>query len=223
MKILQLRFLYKSNQSVEAPGADEAWDLPSPGKSSRPAARSRSVPDWAMRFLRWLYPELDIATAAEVAVRPTYDARTKFRHEVQPSSGMKFFKWVYPELSFRHPVPEPEAPVDRRISARLPQPSLVAYYFTGGPPHPQEIGNISVTGFYMHTEERWMPGTIIRMTLQMTGTSGEGPTDTLTVHSRVVRWGPDGEGFEFVLAGFLDERLPISYGRSPRSSRRLDR
>ncbi|MGB6193201.1 MAG: hypothetical protein WBF42_12090 [Terracidiphilus sp.] len=216
MKILRLRFLRQRDHS-----AVEALEVSSPGRLSRPAARSRSVPDWAMRFLRWLYPELDIATAAEIAVRPTYDARTKFRHEVEPSSGMKLFKWVYPDLSFRHPVPEPEAPVDRRISARLPQPGLVAYYFTGGPPQAQQIGNISVTGFYMHTEERWMPGTIIRMTLQMTGTSGEGPIDTLTVHSRVVRWGPDGEGFEFVLAGFLDERLPISYGRLPRLNREL--
>ncbi|MGB6193187.1 MAG: hypothetical protein WBF42_12020, partial [Terracidiphilus sp.] len=99
MKILRLRFIHTNDQS-----ADEAMDLPSPGRLSGPAARSRSVPDWAMRFLRWLYPELDIATAAEIAVRPTYDARTKFRHEVEPSSGMKLFKWVYPDLSFRHPV-----------------------------------------------------------------------------------------------------------------------
>jgi hypothetical protein len=74
----------------------------------------------------------------------------------------------------------------------------------------------------MHTEERWMPGTIIRMTLQLIDTKGEDPTDTITVHSRVVRWGPDGEGFEFVLAGFLDEPLPISYSKSSGSRQRAD-
>jgi len=57
----------------------------------------------------------------------------------------------------------------------------------------------------MHTEERWLPGTIVRVTLQMVGTSGESGRDAITVHSRVVRWGPDGGGFEFVLPGFLEQ------------------
>jgi hypothetical protein len=216
MRILRLQFIRNDRTSLEEDALDTA-------QARKPASSPRSVPEWAMRFLRWLYPELEISTVSEVAVRPSYHAKSKFRQEFKPSPDLKFFKWIYPDLAFDRPQPEAETgPVDRRLTARLLKPGLVAYYFTGGPPRAHKIANISVTGFYMNTDERWMPGTIIRMTLQMIGTSGEGPTDTLTVHSRVVRWGPDGEGFEFVLAGFLDERLPISYGRSPRITRRLE-
>jgi hypothetical protein len=103
---------------------------------------------------------------------------------------------MFPELV----IQEPEQPLDRRRADRQTLPGLIAYYFTGGPPEPQKIANISVTGFYLHTDERWMPGTIVRMTLQRVGAKGDDPADTLTVNSRIVRWGEDGEGFEFILA-----------------------
>ena len=43
-----------------------------------------------------------------------------------------------------------------------------------------------------------MPGTRILMTLQRSGTSGSDPDDVLAVQSRVVRWGPDGVGFQLL-------------------------
>jgi hypothetical protein len=86
-------------------------------------------------------------------------------------------------------------------------PDLVAYFFTGGAPRPHKIENISITGFYMHMDSTWMPGTIIRMTLQKAGTLGENPGEAVTVHSKVVRTDPRGGGFEFVLSGFLDRAL----------------
>ncbi len=218
MKILRLQFIRRAHDSHQAFDLDS----PAPDAPDAPIKRGRAIPDRAMRFLRWLYPELEITTAAELAVRPSYNAKTKFQHEVTPTGDLRLFKWIYPELTFLDPHKEADTgPLDRRVSARIPQPGLVAYYFTGGPPKAQNIDNISVTGFFMRTDERWMPGTIIRMTLQLIGTSGEGPSDTLTVHSRVVRWGANGEAFEFVLAGFLDERLPISYGRPQRFPYRL--
>jgi hypothetical protein len=209
MRVLRLQFLKRDPTSRQTLPGDEA------------AVAGRTIPDWAMRFVRWMYPEYDIATVAEVAVQPSYNAKTQFKQETKPSLDMQFVKWLYPELTFRQPHLE-STPSDRRLSARLLKPGLVAYYFTGGPPRAHNIANISITGFYLQTEERWMPGTIIRMTLQMIGSKGDEPTDTLTVHSRVVRWGADGEGFEFVLAGFLDEPLPISYGRADRLNRRLE-
>jgi hypothetical protein len=172
-----------------------------------------------MRILRWLYPEFEISAEPQPANQQSYSSRTQFRPEVKPTFDMQFWRWLYPEIRFQHPFQE-SAPRDRRRSGRLKKPGLVAYYFTGGPPRAHGLGDISVTGFYMHTEERWMPGTIIRMTLQLIDTKGEDPTDTITVHSRVVRWGADGEGFEFVLAGFLDEPLPISYSKSSDSRQR---
>jgi hypothetical protein len=113
---------------------------------------------------------------------------------------VQFLRWLFPDLVIR----EAPKPRDRRRADRQPVPGLVAYYFTGGAPEPHKIGNISVTGFYMHTEERWMPGTVVRMTLQRAGSKGTDPADTITVHSKIVRWGEDGEGFEFILTDLKD-------------------
>jgi hypothetical protein len=89
---------------------------------------------------------------------------------------------------------------DRRKTSRHPMPGLVAYHWTGGTPHAHQIGDISATGLYLRTEERWYPGTMIRMTLQRTDTDGENPGDSIDVQTKVVRWDSDGEGFAFDLS-----------------------
>lgn len=118
----------------------------------------------------------------------------------ETSRTVKWLRWLFPNLN----IDQPALVTDRRKADRLPLPDLVAYFFTGGAPRPHPISNISITGFYMETEDRWIPGTIIRMTLQRIGSLGDDPGDTITVHSRVVRWGAQGGGFEFVFSGHLD-------------------
>jgi hypothetical protein len=63
-----------------------------------------------------------------------------------------------------------------------------------------EIRNISATGFYLLTRERWQPGTVVTMTLQRTAGSQESsdPERYISVLSKVVRVGQDGVGFAFV-------------------------
>jgi PilZ domain len=89
-------------------------------------------------------------------------------------------------------------PRERRRSDRYPLPGLVGYHWSGSMPLPLLVGNISQTGFFLVTEERPMPGTRILITLQRSGSSGSDPDDVLAVQSRVVRWGPDGIGFELL-------------------------
>ncbi|HUD54455.1 MAG TPA: hypothetical protein VMR02_04460 [Terracidiphilus sp.] len=113
---------------------------------------------------------------------------------------IRLLRWLFPELV----IGEAERPRDRRRADRQSLPGLIAYYFTGGAPEPHKISNISVTGFYLHTDERWMPGTVVRMTLQRVGSKGDDPSDIISVNSKIVRWGADGEGFEFILTD-LDE------------------
>jgi uncharacterized protein len=113
---------------------------------------------------------------------------------------IRLLRWLFPELV----IGEAERPQDRRRADRQSLPGLIAYYFTGGAPEPHKISNISVTGFYLHTDERWMPGTVVRMTLQRVGSKGDDPSDIISVNSKIVRWGADGEGFEFILTD-LDE------------------
>jgi hypothetical protein len=66
------------------------------------------------------------------------------------------------------------------------------------------VGDISDSGFYLLTEDRWAPGTIVQMILQRAGTQGEAPEDAISVPSKVVRSGLDGEGLEFILSEFMD-------------------
>lgn len=89
---------------------------------------------------------------------------------------------------------------DRRRAQRLPLPGVVAYYWTGSAPRAYQIADISATGFYLLTEERWFPGTMVLMTLQRTDNDGNNLEDSIAVQSRVVRWGSDGLGLAFVLA-----------------------
>jgi hypothetical protein len=93
---------------------------------------------------------------------------------------------------------------DRRSAKRHPLPGLVAYYWTGGNPQAYHIGDISASGIYLLTDERWFPGTMILMTLQRTNTDGEDPDDYIAVQTRVTRWGNDGIGLSFVPSKAVD-------------------
>jgi hypothetical protein len=88
---------------------------------------------------------------------------------------------------------------DPRKAPREESPGLAAYYWTGGPPEAHPIRDISSTGLYVVTEERWYPGTLVLMTLQVTEAGEEVSERTICVHSRAVRWGKDGVGLQFVV------------------------
>jgi hypothetical protein len=173
----------------------------STGKKGAEAPRE-AKPSWDVRLLYLLFPEFDPSLPPEIRF-PRMDQQKEAvpDEDEKQSRKLQFLCWLYPNL---HLDSVKQKRSEERRAVRLPLPGLVAYFFTGGSPRPHPIKDISVTGFYMCTDERWLPGTIIRVTLQMVGTSGEGGRDTITVHSRVVRWGPDGGGFEFVLPGFLE-------------------
>jgi hypothetical protein len=79
---------------------------------------------------------------------------------------------------------------DPRKAPREAAPGLAAYYWTGGPPAAHEVKDISSSGLYVVTEERWYPGTLVLMTLQISEAGEEVTERTICVHSR----GKDGVG-----------------------------
>ncbi len=89
---------------------------------------------------------------------------------------------------------------EHRKAQRLKSPLLVAYYWDGSTPSSHPIQNISSTGFYLLTRERWHPGTIVTMTLQRTSKAHvDSTTDHhISVMSKVIRLGDDGVGFAFM-------------------------
>jgi hypothetical protein len=101
-------------------------------------------------------------------------------------------------------------PSDRRRAYRRYVPGISAYYFTGGSPKPHEVADISMSGFYLITEDRWMPGTLIQMTLQKPCARGE-RKQIIAVLAKIMRKGTDGVGAEFVMpeaADLSDHAVP---------------
>ena len=97
--------------------------------------------------------------------------------------------------------PSPE----KRRAARLADPSLLVYYWDGSVPEGRWIRDISSSGAYVVSPERWYVGTIVRLILQGYKTTpqpdgGIVPSRSTSVPSRVVRHGPDGIGVEFIFS-----------------------
>ena len=92
---------------------------------------------------------------------------------------------------------------DPRKAPRNIVSGLAAYYWTGAAPTAHSVRDISSTGLYVVTEERWYPGTLVLMTLQDTGCEGEASECSVSVYSKAIRWGDDGVGLKFVLQGAL--------------------
>ncbi|MDE3062545.1 MAG: PilZ domain-containing protein, partial [Acidobacteriota bacterium] len=117
--------------------------------------------------------------------------RRRFTFQQPPSEGAasgpslktRFVRWL---------TAPPQA------AKRMRAPKIVAYFWTGGTPRPHTVANISVTGLYIVTKDRWLPDTVIVMNLQWTDCDGTHPGDTISVLSKVVRFGEDGVGFQFV-------------------------
>lgn len=114
-----------------------------------------------------------------------------------PGIGTRFLRWLFEGHNLRR-------------APRHSLPELGAFYWTGGAPHGFPLRDISNTGFYLLTEERWTPGTVVLMTLQRTNTTGNAPEDAISVLVQAVRWGQDGMGFEFIMADAVKANPGVS-------------
>ena len=112
-------------------------------------------------------------------------------------------KNIKPAKSWLQRLLSPDPPEPRKAS-RESLPGLAAYFWTGGVSEEHGIRDVSPTGLYVFTTERWYPGTVVRMTL----TDRREPTveRSITVNACVVRWGNDGVGLQFVLQNGRDRR-----------------
>jgi hypothetical protein len=88
---------------------------------------------------------------------------------------------------------------DPRRAEREVIPGLTAYYWNGAAPEGHSVRNISATGLYLITEERWFPGTLITMTLQYAGCENGQRECAVSVACKAKWWGDSGVGLEFVL------------------------
>lgn len=98
---------------------------------------------------------------------------------------------------------------DRRHTRRRKSLPLVAYYWDGAQPISHPVHDLSSTGFYLLTDHRWYPGTILAVTLQRTEASAEDQDRAISINARVIRSGSDGVGFEFVLPERDSSHAPL--------------
>ncbi|MCU1337810.1 MAG: hypothetical protein JWO19_3391 [Bryobacterales bacterium] len=94
---------------------------------------------------------------------------------------------------------------EKRRAPRLAEPSLLVYYWDGSVPEGRRIRDISSSGAYVVTPERWYLGTIVRLILQGYKTTPQSDGGIVSSRStsipcRVVRHGSDGLGVEFLFS-----------------------
>lgn len=91
---------------------------------------------------------------------------------------------------------------ERRRAPRSREPSLVVYYWDGATPEGRRLRDISASGAYIITAERWFVGTVVRLILQEYKAPERGdelrPSRSTTLLCRVVRHGEDGVAVQFM-------------------------
>ena len=153
---------------------------------------------------KWLRPNVTSMRSRQKPITEMHDTprvsvrAAKVQAEAQPeqpklSLMLRFLHWLFPD-------------VNQRRAKRFSTPGLVAYYWTGGAPYSYNVGDMSATGLFLLTKERWAPGTLIQMTLQRQDGKTSSPEDSICVLSEVVRWGENGSGFNFILSDYEDVR-----------------
>ena len=85
---------------------------------------------------------------------------------------------------------------DRAERRRVDQ--FAAYRWNGSALTQGAVRDISASGLYLVTEERWQPGTILTITLQREGPMDPDPARRITTQAKVIRCGPDGVGLSFL-------------------------
>ena len=83
-------------------------------------------------------------------------------------------------------------------------PGLEAIHWTGSSPGLDIVKNISSTGMYLVTRERWPEGEVNPIRLVYPELTDDSAEKQVTIETRTVRWGEDGMGLSFVLPDCMD-------------------
>lgn len=75
---------------------------------------------------------------------------------------------------------------------------FAAYRWNGSDLKQDKVSDVSSSGLYLITQERWQPGTILALTLQREGPLDPDPARRITTQAKVVRCGTDGVGLTFL-------------------------
>jgi hypothetical protein len=178
------------------------WRLKEFPNPSSPARTVESAALWKQEPI-----PSSILNLAQGENRPRPEPPAEERPQPRPANGNGLIepgvKTVKPARNWLQRWLNSE-PADLRKTAREALPGLAAYFWTGGAPEEHCVRDISPSGLYVVTEERWYPGTVVRMTL--TDSAQPIVERSISVHASSVRWGNDGVGLHFVVHNAKDMR-----------------
>lgn len=127
------------------------------------------------------------AAAPSIALVPAENIPAKESANFPPPRQGLLARWFFP------------GPSDRRKAPRTAVDNLVAFFWTGGAPTLNPVRDISSSGLYVVTTERWYPGTIVRMTLTVVDAVADALDTSICVCAEAIRWGNDGVGLRFAV------------------------
>lgn len=112
---------------------------------------------------------------------------------------------------------------EHRKNARSKLPPLIAYFWDGGHPAAHPVKDISSKGFFLSTNERWLIGTLVMVTLQRTRTDSDRSDASIIVMSKVIHHGDGGVGFIFIPVENAALGQKPGYGSHAADRKTLDR
>jgi hypothetical protein len=98
----------------------------------------------------------------------------------------------------------PQQTAQQSRAERRPVPGLEAIHWTGSSPGLDIVRNISATGMYLVTRERWPEGEVNPVRLVYPELTDDSPDRQVTLQTKAVRWGDDGMGLTFILPECMD-------------------
>ncbi len=135
---------------------------------------------------------------------PQFQTRSSVQKEKKPAAQQaneqimgRFLRWLYPAIF----------PEERRGALRRPSPGLVAYHSASGASRMHVVADISATGIYLLTNERWSLNDRLAVTLQRKGPPEQLANHRIQLTAGTARWGTDGVGLTFDLPLGMEPRL----------------
>jgi hypothetical protein len=101
-------------------------------------------------------------------------------------------------------------PTKQRLGTRRPAGGFAAGHWTDSGLKRDVIRDISATGLYLLTRDRWQPGTPVSLTLQRAGFQGENLERQITLQARAVRCHEEGVGLAFDIPPGVEPQLWVN-------------
>lgn len=101
-----------------------------------------------------------------------------------------------------------------RRGVRMDAPGVSVYYMVDSEERCARIKNISPTGIYLYTADRWPMGTSVLLTMKEGDVCLEQSETSVSIPAKPVRYDDDGVGMEFVLEGISAADWLVLFSRA---------